>query len=192
MFGDRQRSLFISQTAACVGLIIVGSWISIPFFPVPFTLQTLFVLLSGAVMKRYGVVPAALYVLMGAMNLPVFHNGTAGIGVLLGPTGGYILGFIPCALLVGLAYEHRSRLWRGIGMVVGDILILLCGMAWLSASAGLLLWEAFLLGVIPFIAGDMLKAFAAFKIARRLDVLREGKPENFTIEGKENANDRDS
>lgn len=89
MLGDRRRSLLVSLTAANVGLIIVGSWISIPFFPVPITLQTLFVLLSGAVMRRYGAIPPLLYVLMGAMNLPVFHNGMAGIGILLGPTGGY-------------------------------------------------------------------------------------------------------
>ena len=176
MFGDRRRSLFISQTAAIVGLIIIGSWISIPFFPVPITLQTLFVLLSGAVMRRYGVIPPALYVLMGAMNLPVFHNGTAGIGILLGPTGGYILGFIPGALIVGLAYEHRSKVWRFGSMIAGDMLILSCGMAWLCISAGLLLWEAFLVGFLPFIAGDILKAFAAFSIAERLDAMRLGKP----------------
>jgi len=176
MYGDRRRSLFISQTAACVGLIIIGSWISIPFFPVPITLQTLFVLLSGAVMRRYGVIPPALYVLMGAMNLPVFHNGTAGIGILLGPTGGYILGFIPGALVAGLAYEHRSKIWRGTGMIAGDMVILACGMAWLCMSAGLLIWEAFLVGFLPFVAGDLLKAFAAFSIAQRLDVMRQGKP----------------
>lgn len=185
MFGDRRRSLFISQTAACVGLIIIGSWISIPFFPVPITLQTLFVLLSGAVMKRYGVIPPALYVLMGAMNLPVFHNGTAGIGILLGPTGGYILGFIPCALLVGLIYEYRSRIWRMAGLVAGDVLILCCGMGWLCISAGLLVWEAFLVGFLPFIAGDLLKAIAAYSIAQRLDTMREGKPGFVGVSGWE-------
>lgn len=176
MLGDRRRSLFISMTAANVGLIIVGSWISIPFFPVPITLQTLFVLLAGAMMGRYGAIPPALYVLMGAMNLPVFHNGTAGIGILLGPTGGYILGFIPGALVAGLAYEHRSGVWRGVGMVAGDLVILSCGMAWLCMTAGLSLWAAFLLGFLPFMAGDLLKACAAFSIARRIDALRGGRP----------------
>ncbi|MCC7566690.1 MAG: biotin transporter BioY [Methanoregulaceae archaeon] len=185
MLGDRRRSLLVSLTAANVGLIIVGSWISIPFFPVPITLQTLFVLLSGAVMRRYGAIPPLLYVLMGAMNLPVFHNGMAGIGILLGPTGGYILGFIPGALVTGLAYERRSAMWRGAGLVAGDMVILSCGTAWLCITAGLSLQAAFLLGFLPFVAGDLLKACAAFSIARRLDALREGKPGERVIPAEE-------
>ncbi|MDD5188946.1 MAG: biotin transporter BioY, partial [Methanoregula sp.] len=102
MFGDLQRSRIVAYSAAFVALITMGSWVSIPFFPVPITLQTLFVLLSGAVMKRYAVIPVSLYILFGAIGLPVFHNGIAGIGVLLGPTGGYLLGFLPVALIVGL------------------------------------------------------------------------------------------
>ena len=106
MFGDPDRSRQIAYSAACIGLITLGSWISIPCIPVPFTLQTLFVLLTGMVMKRYAVIPVSLYVILGALGLPLFHNGIAGIGVLLGPTGGYLTGFIVAALITGLAYEH--------------------------------------------------------------------------------------
>ncbi len=88
MFGDLDRSRTIAYSAAFIGLITLGSWISVPCIPVPFTLQTLFVLLAGAVMKRYAVIPVSLYVILGALGLPLFHNGVAGIGVLLGPTGG--------------------------------------------------------------------------------------------------------
>jgi biotin transport system substrate-specific component len=167
MFGDHRRSLILSQTAAFIGLIVVGSWVSIPFFPVPLTLQTLFVLLSGAVMKRYAVLPTGLYVLFGAMNLPVFHNGTAGIGILLGPTGGYMLGFIPAAFIAGIAYERAGRSRHAAGFALGTGIIYAIGMVWLSVSAGLPLIDAFIVGVIPFIPGDVLKAYAAYFVAER-------------------------
>src|SRR5512136_390785 len=108
MFGDLDRSRKIGYSAVFIGLITLGSWISVPWIPVPFTLQTLFVLLAGAVMKRYAVIPVSLYVILGALGLPLFHNGIAGIGVLLGPTGGYLIGFIFAALATGLAYECPS------------------------------------------------------------------------------------
>ena len=83
----------------------------------PFTLQTLFVLLAGIVMKRYAVIPVSLYVILGALGLPLFHNGIAGVGVLLGPTGGYLTGFIVAALMTGLAYETRRVSVRICGLV---------------------------------------------------------------------------
>jgi len=100
-------------------VIAVGSWISIPLGPVPFTLQTLFVILAGTVMKRYAILPAALYMVLGAINLPVFHNGLAGIGVLLGPSGGYIIGFILAAGIVGFAYEKNTRRSKITGIIAG-------------------------------------------------------------------------
>ena len=75
MFGDLRRSRRVAYTAAFIGLITLGGWISVPFVPVPFTLQTFFVLLAAAVMKRDAVIPVALYVALGALGLPVFHNG---------------------------------------------------------------------------------------------------------------------
>ena len=119
MYKAPGRPLLLTETAAFTGLIALGSWISIPFIPVPFTLQTLFVLLSGAVMRRYAVLPAALYVMMGILGIPVFHGGSAGLGILLGPTGGYILGFIPGAFVTGLFFERREAMaegaWTGAG-----------------------------------------------------------------------------
>ncbi len=167
MFGDPGRARFIAETAGFIGLFAAGSWISIPLPPVPFTLQTLFVLLAGAVMGRYAVVPAGLFIFLGAMNLPLFHNGASGIGVLLGPTGGYLIGFIPAALVVGLAYEHRSRVGRVTGLAFATLLILTCGATWLSISTGMEIWEAFLIGMFPFLPGDALKAYGAHLIAAR-------------------------
>lgn len=169
MWEDPGRNVLIAGTAAFTGLIAVGSWIAVPFIPVPLTLQTLFVILSGAVMRRYAVLPNGLYILMGAMNIPVFHSGTAGLAVILGPTGGYILGFVPGALATGLAYEQRNAAIRIAGIILGLAIIFACGMAWLSVSAGISLSTAFLIGVLPFIPGDAVKGYAVWLIAGRLE-----------------------
>jgi biotin transport system substrate-specific component len=165
------RAGLIAFTACFTALISIGSWVAIPFVPVPLTLQTLFVILSGTVMGRYAVLPNGLYILMGALNIPVFHSGTAGLAVLLGPTGGYLLGFVPGALATGLAYERRNVILRIVGIILGFAIIFLCGMSWLSLSAGISLTMAFLIGVLPFLPGDAAKAYAVFLIAGRLEGL---------------------
>jgi biotin transport system substrate-specific component len=173
MWKNSGRPALIAETAAFTSLIAIGSWVAIPFVPIPLTLQTLFVILSGAVMGRYAVLPNGLYILMGVLNIPVFHSGTAGIAVLLGPTGGYILGFLPGALITGLAYEHREPVLRISGIAGGLSVIFLCGMVWLSYTAGISPTAAFLIGVLPFIPGDVVKGYAVYLIAGRLEHLRE-------------------
>jgi len=168
MFGDLQKSGTIAYSAAFIGLLSLGAWVSIPFFPVPLTLQTLFVLLAGAVMKRYAVIPVSLYVLLGALGLPVFHTGVAGFGILLGPTGGYLIGFIFAALVVGLAYEHEALTIRITGLLAGTVIIYICGVAWLMYSLAAGLVPAVISGVLPFIPGDVIKIYAAYMIAKRL------------------------
>lgn len=168
MYGDEKKSLIAVQTATFIALIAVGSWISIPLGPVPFTLQTLFVILAGTVMKRYAILPAALYMVLGAINLPVFHNGLAGIGVLLGPSGGYIIGFILAAAIVGLAYEKNTRRSKITGIIAGTAVIYLTGILWLAYSTGMTLFGAFLVGVVPFVIGDILKGISAYIIADRI------------------------
>ena len=168
MFGNLDRSRTIACSAACIGLITLGSWISIPCIPVPFTLQTLFVLLTGAFMKRYAVIPVTVYIMLGTLGLPVFHNGIAGIGILLGPTGGYLVGFIPAALVAGLAYEHKSRIVRILGLAIATLLILLSGALWLVYSTGMIPFAALIGGIVIFLPGDAVKACAAYLIAQRL------------------------
>jgi biotin transport system substrate-specific component len=168
MFGNIDRSRTIAYSAAFIGLITLGSWISIPCIPVPFTLQTMFVLLAGAVMKRYAIVPVSLYVILGALGLPLFHNGIAGIGVLLGPTGGYLIGFIVAALVTGLAYESPSRPVRICGLVLATLIIYAGGIGWLMYSLDREFIPAFIAGALPFIIGDTIKAGAAYLIAERL------------------------
>jgi biotin transport system substrate-specific component len=168
MFGDLNRSRIIALSAACIALIAVGSWVSIPFFQVPLTLQTLFVLLAGAVMRRYAVIPVSLYLLLGALGLPVFHNGIAGFGILLGPTGGYLIGFIPAALIAGLAYEAKTARVHIMGLAIATLVIYAFGISWLMYSTGMGIAAALVMGMLPFLLGDIVKASAAYLIAQRL------------------------
>ena len=148
MFGDLQRSRRIAYTAAFIGLITVGGWISVPFVPSPFTLQTFFVLLAGAVMKRDAIIPVVLYVFLGAL--------------------GYLIGFIPAALVAGLAYESARPFYRICGLAAASLIILLCGVAWLIGSTGMAPAAAFILGMAIFLPGDAVKTGAAYMIARHL------------------------
>jgi biotin transport system substrate-specific component len=168
MFGDLKRSRLIAYTAVFIGLIAAGSWMSFQVYLVPITLQTLFVLLAGIVMRRYAVIPVSLYVLLGTLGLPLFHSGASGPGVLLGPTGGYLIGFIAAAGIVGLAYERRSAMIRICGIGAATAIILISGVAWLIFSTATGVIPALTIGVLQFIPGDILKAVAAYYIGKRL------------------------
>jgi biotin transport system substrate-specific component len=168
MFGDYQRTRVIAYSAAFIGLIALGSWISIPLGNIPLTLQTLFVILAGIVMHRYGAIPVLLYVILGALGLPLFHNGMAGIGVLLGPTGGFLIGFVFAALIAGLAYEQKARGIRIAGIILATLVIYLFGVAWLMYSLKLGFIPAVTIGVLPYVPGDAIKAVAAYLIGERL------------------------
>jgi biotin transport system substrate-specific component len=168
MHGNPERTALLAETATFIALLAAGAWVAIPVGPVPVTLQTFFLLLAAPVMKRRAVIPAALYLLVGAANLPVFHAGLAGIGVLLGPSGGFLAGFIPGAAVAGLAYEKESRFVRAAGLAAGTLVIYACGIAWLLSSSGLSLPAAMLAGVLPFVPGDILKGAGVFLLGERL------------------------
>ena len=168
MHGDPDRTALLAGTATFIALLAAGAWAALPVGPVPVTLQTFFLLLAAPVMKRRAVIPAAVYLLLGTLNLPVFHAGLSGIGVLLGPSGGFLVGFVPAALVAGLAYETRSRVVRIAGLAGATAVIYACGVAWLMASAGLALPAAVLVGVLPFLPGDGLKIAAVFLLGERL------------------------
>ena len=168
MFGDLQRSRLIAYSAAFIGLITLGGWVSVPFVPVPFTLQTFFVLLAAAVMRRQAIIPVTLYVLLGILGLPVFHNGMAGPGILLGPTGGYLIGFIPAALIAGFAWESKSWVCRITGLISAALFILMCGVFWLVTSTGMPILAAVLAGMLIFLPGEVAKSCVVYLIARQL------------------------
>ncbi|MDD1652300.1 MAG: biotin transporter BioY [Methanomicrobiales archaeon] len=168
MYGNEARAAIIAQSAGFTALIAAGGWIALPMVPVPITLQTFFVLLSGVVMKRYAVIPASLYVLLGVLGLPLFHSGLSGPGVLLGPTGGYLVGFILAAGITGLGYEREGAWIRTASLVLATLIIYVCGAGWLAFSTGMPAPAAVVVGVLPFIPGDAVKAAAVYALGRSL------------------------
>ncbi|ACJ16461.1 hypothetical protein TON_0973 [Thermococcus onnurineus NA1] len=150
-------------------LTAVGAQISIPIGPVPITLQVLFVLLSGLVLgARLGLLSQLVYVVMGAIGLPVFANFNGGFTVIYGPTGGYIVAFPIAAYLAGLFTERLGRRGMLIGSILGVGIIYLLGWLRLGLFMGGDFEKAFLLGVTPFLPVDAVKAAVAIVIADRV------------------------
>lgn len=156
-----------------IGLVLAGSLfialsaqiaISLPFSPVPITGQTLAVLLVGALLgSRRGSLAVLAYIAEGLAGLPVFAGGAAGPARLLGPTGGYLVGFVVAAYLVGALAERgwdRRVATTAAAMVLGNLVIYAVGVLWLAPFVGGLS-KAVTLGAVPFIPGDVLKIGAA-------------------------------
>jgi len=149
--------------------------IPLPFTPVPITLQTLVVLVAGFLLGSWrGAVAVLAYLGEGLAGLPLFSTGTAGLAHLLGPTGGYILGFLLAAGVVGWLAERAlsalPALRAPVAFLVGTVVIYLCGATWLGAFVGAA--KAVSLGVLPFLAGDALKLLAAWGIVAALSQIR--------------------
>jgi biotin transport system substrate-specific component len=150
------------------GLFIVGAYIRIPLQPVPVTLQTLFVLLAGAVLGRgYGALSGAFYLAFGVAGLPVFAGGAAGAALFAGPTGGYLIGFIITPIIVGTLINRKSAPgWNVFAFSVGTLVILFCGITYLTVAFTHNLGTSLSVGLLPFIPGDLLKILAAASIYR--------------------------
>ena len=163
--------VYIGLSAA---IIAVCSWISIPL-TVPITLQTMgVVLISGLFGAKRGTLSTLLYILIGAIGVPVFSGFKSGFGVLLGSTGGYIIGFIFTALIVGIVSDKTNKLWALIlSMVVGILVCYAFGTAWFAvvyAKANEPASLATILGwcVIPFLIPDAVKIALAAVLTNRL------------------------
>src|SRR3989449_5597105 len=172
------RSRGIALSATFAALISVASPVSIPLGPitqVPITLQVFFVYLAGALLgARYGALSMVIFLVLGAVGLPVFAGPSFGAAVLLGPTGGYLFAF-PIATLLGGYVASRRPATRGgdtirvsLSALLSLLVIYVIGVLWLSYYLGLSLLNGVLLGAVPFIPVDLLKAVVAVPIAVRL------------------------
>jgi len=136
--------------------------IPLPFSPVPVTGQTFAVLLVAAALGRLGLWSVIAYPIEGAAGLPVFAGGTFGVATIVGPTGGYLIGFALAAALVGSAAERgwdRHLATALAAMVLGEVAIYACGLAWLARF--LLPVPLLDAGLVPFIPGDVVKMVLA-------------------------------
>ena len=137
--------------------------IDLPFTPIPITGHTFAVLVTGVLLgSRLGLVTMVAYVGEGVVGLPVFSGFKSGPLHLLGPTGGYILGFVIGAYVVGLLAERgwdRRPMTTALAMAIGNVVIYACGLVWFSRFFGL--DRAVALSVLPFIPGDIVKLVLA-------------------------------
>lgn len=156
---------------ACFTLLTwLGTYIYIPLkgTPVPITTQTLFVFLSGAILgRKFGTLSQALYLTLGAIGIPFFVSGNFGVLYLLGPTGGYILGFVAASYIIGRILENQEGLISIISaFVIGAVVIFALGFGWLAFGLGFGIKKAIYLGVLPFIPGCIIKIAIAAAIAK--------------------------
>jgi len=160
-------------SAVFAALTAAGAYIAVPIGIVPITMQTLFVHLSGSLLgSRLGALSQFLYVLVGLIGLPVFSGGRSGLGVLLGPTGGYLIGFIiGGGYLTGKLVQKRRKpgfFWIAFSCLAGLAVIYTLGVLQLSLVGNLSLARALAVGVTPFLIGDAVKIAAAVYITIKL------------------------
>jgi biotin transport system substrate-specific component len=164
---ERLRSLVLASLMAA--LTAVGAYIFIPMGPIPIVLTNLFVLLAGLLLGgRWGLASIGLYLLVGAIGLPVFAGAKGGFAHFLGPTGGYLIGFALAAWMTGSVSERsRGRLAVDIiAVILGSLIVYALGLPWLKVVTKMSWNKTFMAGMVPFLIGDALKASAAIALAR--------------------------
>lgn len=174
--GAHKRVLYGTAGALFfAALTFVGANVVIPIHPVPITLQTLFVLLAGAVLGgRYGTMGQFVYVSAGTLGLPVFAGQLGGWGIVAGPTGGYLLAFLLTPYIVGaLIHRSSSIAWQTTVFSLGTLVIFVMGVAHLTWFYTHDLSTALRLGVLPFVPGAVFKVVAAVSIYRSICALKK-------------------
>jgi biotin transport system substrate-specific component len=167
-FNQLRMIVFASLLAA---LMAAGAYLAVPIGPVPIVLQNMFVLLAGLLLgSRWGLASVAVYLLTGACGLPVFAGGMGGIGRLVGPTGGYLIGYLPAVFVVGYISEKAAARigYDVLAMICGTVVLYACGVTWLKILTDMTWSKALAVGMLPFLIGDALKIAAAALIARAL------------------------
>lgn len=158
-----RKKMLVSLFAS---LLCISSYITIPIGPVPVTLQVLFVLLAGAVLgAELGALSVLLWIMIGIAGMPVFAGGKAGPVVLLGPTGGYLIGFVVCAFIVGRIFSRapESRKVACGAMIAGLTMAYIVGLFGFMLSFAFFLqkpmtWQqALSIAVLPFVPVDLAK-----------------------------------
>ena len=138
--------------------------IPLPFSPVPISLTNFAIFLAIFVLgMKSGTISFIIYLLLGAVGVPVFSSFRGGFQVLAGPTGGYLIGFIFLALIMGFALDHfdRKLVPTIIGMIIGMAICYIFGTAWLAGQLGMSFVAALGVGVIPYLPGDTAKIIIA-------------------------------
>jgi len=163
------KTKYLILTGLFAALTAIGAYIYIPLpiSPVPITLQMFFTFMAGGLFgKKYGFFSQLFYILIGAIGLPVFAGGTGGFGILFGPTGGYVLGFLAAGYIAG--FSKDTFISKLIYMLIGLIVIYLLGTTRLMMVMQVDFIKALTIGVTPFIIGDLMKVTLAAYLSVKL------------------------
>ena len=154
------------STALMTAVTCILAPLSVPIGPVPISFTTLAIYLSLYLLDwKRGTLSYFLYLLIGFAGLPVFSGFTGGVAKLAGPTGGYIVGFIPMAIIAGIVIDHCQKRWiQLLGMIVGTAICYALGTAWFCMQAGYTVSAALAVCVFPFIPADLIKMLIAMTI----------------------------
>ncbi|MBQ8972626.1 MAG: biotin transporter BioY [Clostridia bacterium] len=155
----------LTVIAIMAAILCIAAPLSVPIGPIPISLATFAVYLAGALLGwKRGTAAVLIYILLGAVGLPVFSGFEGGVHKLIGVTGGYIVGYLPCAAIVGLAADRwgESRKWIiPVAMVVGTVVLYAIGTAWFMIQMNRSLAAALGTCVLPFLPGDAVKIVVA-------------------------------
>ncbi len=172
MAADKTSTKGLVYAALFGALTAAGAFIVIPLPPVPITAQTFFLNVSAILLGgQLGAVSQFIYVMLGVVGIPVFAGGKAGLGVIFGPTGGYLQGFIIAAFIIGMVNRMKKSagiFWNIFSMLIGMLIIYFLGSLQLSLVAKMSFHKALTVGVLPFIPGDIIKILLAAIISSRL------------------------
>ena len=166
--GERMKLQIMTRCALLTAVMAVCAWLAVPMGDVAVTLQTFGLFLTLSLLGgKFGTLVCLLYLLLGAVGLPVFAGFQGGLGVLLGPTGGYLWGFLAASLIYWLLERHLPRY---LCLAIGMAACYLCGTAWyyfVWSDGGL--WLILLKCVLPYLLPDAGKLLLAWICARRLE-----------------------
>ena len=167
----RTKQMVLIALMTAVTCVLGPLSIPLPFSPVPISLTNFAIFLAIFVLgMKNGTISFIIYLLLGAIGVPVFSAFRGGLQVLAGPTGGYLIGFIFLALIMGFALDHfdRKLVPTIIGMIIGMAVCYAFGTVWLAKLLSLSFKEGLMMGVIPYLAGDAAKIIIAAIVGPKL------------------------
>lgn len=167
----RMNVIMLTFTAMMVAILCVLAPFSIPLSKVPISMATFIVYLAGIILgTKYAVICVIVYLLIGSVGLPVFAGGASGIGILAGPTGGYLVGYLFIAFFTGLFVKiGKNKIMLTLaGMIIGTLVCYTLGTIWLGIQLSLPPMAALMAGVIPFVPGDIIKIVVSILVTAPL------------------------
>lgn len=167
----RTKQMVLIALMTAVTCVLGPLSIPLPFSPVPISLTNFAIFLAIFVLgMKSGTISFIIYLLLGAVGIPVFSSFRGGLQILAGPTGGYLIGFIFLALIMGFALDHfdRKLVPTIIGMIIGMAVCYTFGTVWLAKLLSLSFKEGLMMGVIPYLPGDAAKIIIAAIVGPKL------------------------